>query len=132
VLLRVFKNVRFGRFARKENISDETLLAVVKRSESGLVDADLGGGVIKQRVARDGQGKSGGFRALILYRKAERAFFVYGFAKSNRGNVNEEETTALKELAGNVLNLSDDFLEELLKQGIYTEVLQDGAQNVQK
>jgi hypothetical protein len=94
--LRVFKNVRFGRFARKENISDETLSAVVKRSESGLVDADLGGGVIKQRVARDGQGKSGGFRALILYRKAERAFFVYGFAKSNRGNISDEETAALR------------------------------------
>ncbi|MDR1914150.1 MAG: type II toxin-antitoxin system RelE/ParE family toxin [Clostridiales bacterium] len=130
--MRVFKNVRFGRFTRKENISDETLLAVVKRIESGLVDADLGGGVIKQRIARDGQGKSGGFRTLILYRKAERAFFVYGFAKSNRGNVSNEEASALKELADNVLNLSDDFLEELLKQGVYTEVLENDAQNVQK
>jgi hypothetical protein len=124
--------VRFQRFARKENISDETLLAVVKRAESGLIDADLGSGVIKQRVAREGQGKRGGFRTLILYRTAERAFFVYGFTKNDRGSINKEEATALKTLADKVLNLSDVFLEELLKQGIYQEVSPNDAQNIQE
>lgn len=61
------------------------------------MDADLGGGVIKQRVARPGEGRSGGYRTLILYRQAHRAFFVYGFAKSQQANISGEEAAALQE-----------------------------------
>jgi hypothetical protein len=57
----------------------------------GLVDADLGGGVIKQRIARPGQGRSGGFRVLLAYRAEERTVFLYGFAKSERDNVDDDE-----------------------------------------
>lgn len=79
--MRVFKNAWFERFSRKQRIPDQVLLEAVDRAERGVIDADLGGGVIKQRIARKGRGKSGGFRTVILYRASERAFFVYGFAK---------------------------------------------------
>jgi hypothetical protein len=75
--LKVFKNAWFGRFARKEKISVAALLGVVLRAENGQIDADLGGGVIKQRIARPGEGKSKGYRSIVLFRKGERCFFVY-------------------------------------------------------
>ena len=73
--LRVFKNAWFGRFARKEKISAEALWEAVDRAEKGLVDADLGGGVIKQRIARPGESKSKGYRSIVLYRRGDKAFF---------------------------------------------------------
>src|SRR3546814_12231211 len=105
--MRVFKNAWFERVARKQGIADEALLEAIARAKRGLIDADLGGGVIKQRVARPGQGKSGGFRAIILYRTAERAFFVYGFSRNDRGNIDDNEEVAFKKAAGYVLGLSD-------------------------
>ena len=79
--MRIFKNRPFARFARKSGLSDAGLLKAVRDAERGLVDADLGGGVIKQRIARPGGGKSGGFRTIVLFRSGARAFFVHGFAK---------------------------------------------------
>lgn len=84
--------------------------------------ADLGGGVIKQRVARKGQGKSGGFRTIILYRAAERAFFVYGFSKSDLENIDSHEETQFKKAASHVLGLSDEQLAELIDKGQFLEV----------
>ena len=72
--LRIFKNGWFSRFARRENIKDAVLVDAVARAERGVIDADLGGGVIKQRIARPGQGKSGGYRSIILFRKGTQAF----------------------------------------------------------
>ena len=60
---------------RKQRITDAALIEAVRRAERGQIDADLSGGVIEQRVARAGQGKSGGFRTIILYRQERRAFF---------------------------------------------------------
>ncbi len=129
--MRIFKNNRFDRFTRKQGISDQVLLDAVKRAENGQIDADLGGGVIKQRVARVGEGKRGGYRTLILYRSADRAFFVYGFAKSDIGNITSDEKEALRKLASTVLNLTDDQLNELVKQGDYKEVAVDVEQDGQ-
>ena len=130
--MRVFKNNRFDRFARKQGIPDNVLLDAVKRAESGQIDADLGGGVIKQRIARAGEGKRGGYRTLILYRNAERAFFVYGFAKNDMGNIKSDEKEALRKLASIVLNLTDDVLGELVKQSDYKEVAVDVEQDSQE
>lgn len=128
VSMRVFKNAWFERFARKQSIADTALLEAIDRAERGLVDADLGGGVIKQRVARPGQGKSGGFRTIILYRTAERAFFVYGFAKSGRDNIDEGEETAFKQAAAYVLGLSEPHLAELISKGQFMEVHDHGEE----
>jgi len=120
--VRIFKNAWFERFSRKQKIQDAALRDAVHRAEQGLVDADLGGGVIKQRVARPGQGRSGGYRTLILYRQAQRAFFVYGFAKSQQANIGDEETAAFKKAARHVLELTDEQLATLLKNGQFSEV----------
>jgi hypothetical protein len=81
--LKIFKNAWFGRFARKEKISAKVLWDAVERAEKGQVDADIGGGVIKQRIARLGAGKSKGYRSIILFRKGEKSFFVYGFPRAS-------------------------------------------------
>jgi len=110
---------------RKENISHESLRDAVLRAESGLIDADLGGGVIKQRIARNGSGKSKGFRSIILFRKGERVFFVYAFAKSVRDNLRDDEQNQFKIMANSVLALSDDMLQQLIAKGHFEEVMKN-------
>jgi hypothetical protein len=123
--LRVLKNPWFVRFARKERISDSALCDAVARAEKGLVDADLGGGVIKQRVARLGAGRSGGYRTLILYRNGERAVFAFGFAKSGMDNIDEKDELRLKELAELTLGFSDLEITRLVEGGKLLEVKYD-------
>ena len=124
--MRIFKNAWFERFARKQKIPDAVLRDAIRRAEQGLIDADLGGGVIKQRVARPGQGRSGGYRTLIVYRQAQRAVFVYGFAKSQQANMCEEEDAAFKQAARHVLELTDEQLAALIQNGQFSEVDDDG------
>ena len=119
---RVFKTRWFQRFARKEKIGDAVLLDSVARAEKGQVDADLGGGVIKQRIARPGQGKSGGYRTIILFKKGQRAVFIFGFAKSERDNIDADEEKQFKEAARHVLRLTDKQIAELIKEGDFVEV----------
>ena len=119
---RVFKTRWFQRFARKENIRDAVLLDAIARAEKGQVDAKLGGGVIKQRIARAGQGKSGGYRTIIFFRQGERAVFVYGFAKSERPNIDADEEKEFKEAARHVLRLTEKQITELLEKGDFVEV----------
>lgn len=121
-MTRIFKTKSFVRFARKEGISDQSLCEAVQKAESGLVDADLGGGVIKQRIARPGEGASGGYRGIVLFRSGDKAFFVYGFPKSERENIEEDELRAFKKLAGEMLPLSDNKLKQLLQSSSLTEV----------
>ena len=120
--VRIFKSRWFQRFARKEWFADAVLREAVARAEKGQIDADLGGEVIKQRIARPGQGKSRGYRTVILFRRGARAFFVYGFAKSQRANVNDDEEEQFKEAAKHVLALTEKQLAELLKRGDFVEV----------
>ena len=120
--MRVFKNAWFARFARKERIADKSLGEAIHRAALGLIDADLGGGIIKQRIPRPGQGKSGGYRSLVLFKKGERAFFVFGFAKSDMDNVEDDEVEYFKKMAREVLALSDAQLDLLLAKGLFEEV----------
>jgi hypothetical protein len=120
--VRVFKNKWFTRFARKEGLTDAQLCEAVLRAERRLIDADLGGDLIKQRIARKGQGKSGGYRAFIAYRPAERAFFVFGFPKSERRDVDDKELEALKDAAAELHGLSDDMVERAIENEILSEV----------
>ena len=96
--MRVFRNAWFGRFVRKEKIAADVLWDAVERVDRGLIDADLGGGVIKQHIARPGAGKSKGFRAIVIFRKGDKAFFVYGFPKSELGNIADDELEQFKTL----------------------------------
>lgn len=122
VYVRIFKSKPFDKFARKEGISDARLCEAVREAEAGKVDANYGGGIIKQRIARPGEGKSGGYRSVILYQKEDKAFFVYGFKKSERDNINEAEERGFKRLAEVTFAFSDDQLAKLISTGAYKEI----------
>jgi hypothetical protein len=109
--VRVYKTKWFRPFARREAIADTALCDAVARAVRGKVDVDLGGGVMKQRVARPGQGRSGGYRTLILYRAKDRAIFVFGFAKSEREDLEPDELEDLKVTAKLLLAYSAEQLE---------------------
>jgi hypothetical protein len=94
----------------------------VSRAESGLIDADLGGGVIKQRVARPGKGKSGGYRTLILFRQGDRAIFAFGFAKSAQANISKADLALLKDAAAEALGWSGEELDGLVTAGTLVEI----------
>lgn len=125
--MRIFRNAWFERFARKQRITDAALIDAVRRAERGQIDADLGGGVIKQRVARAGQGKSGGYRTIVLYRQEQRAFFVFGFAKSEQANIDDDEEAQFKKMAKELLALSDEQMAVLVERGRLSEV-EDGEE----
>ena len=120
--MRLFKTKWFVRYARQERLDDHSLCDAIERAERGLVDADLGGGIIKQRVARAGQGRSGGYRLLIAYRSGKRAVFLYGFAKSERDNIEADELETLKEIGVAWLEAKKERLEYAIKEGILREV----------
>ena len=124
--MKVFKNAWFGRFARKEKISADVLWDAVGRAEKGLVDVDLGGGVIKQRIARPGESKSKGYRSIVLYRRGDKAFFAYGFPKSDLGNIRDDEQEQFKKAAKSILALSDEQIHQLIENGQFEEVKKDG------
>ena len=120
--MRVFKNSRFHKFARKEKISDAMLCEAVARAERGQIDADLGAGLIKQRVARSGAGKSGGFRTLVFFRAETRAVFAFGFAKSDMANLDDAEEAYLKKAAKLVLGFADAQMDAEVAAGRMFEV----------
>jgi hypothetical protein len=120
--VRVFTTKWFARFARKEGISAEKLIAAVREAEEGLNDGELGGGLIKKRVARAGSGKRGGYRTIIVYRVKKRAVFVYGFAKNVTDNINDAELFEYRKLARIYLDFNDADIERALKIGELKEV----------
>ena len=124
--MRTFKTKPFARFAAREGIGDRALCDAVERIAKGLVDADLGGGIVKQRIARPGRGKSAGVRAILVLRRGERAFFVHGFAKSDRENLRRNELRALRVLADELLAVDGPSLEAMLANGTISEVNCDG------
>jgi hypothetical protein len=123
--VRIFQNKTFMRFAKKAGIGDVVLCEAIRDAERGLIAADLGGGVIKQRIARPGQGKSGGFRTLIVFRASARAFFVHGFAKNEKDNIGKDELVALKKLASDLLGYDDKAIARVVASGTLTEVICD-------
>lgn len=118
----ILKNSWFTKFAKKERISDAKLCEAVKNAEAGLIDADYGGGVIKQRIAQLNEGKSGGYRSIILYCQGSKAFFVYGFPKNERDSIGKVEEREFKKLAQITFALSDAQIEKLINTGAYNPV----------
>ena len=112
--MRVFATKWFTRFARSESISDKRLCAAIARAEQGAIDADLGGNLIKQRVARAGGGRSGGYRTLIAYQSGRRSVFLYGFAKNERDNISPKRLAELKTLAKRLVSLTDTEVQNLV------------------
>ena len=123
--MRVFKAKGFSKFARREGIADAKLCEAVKDAENGKIDADYGGGVIKQRISRPNEGKSGGYRAIVLFRIEHLAFFVYGFAKNDQANIDASDEKDFKELAKRLLASTDEDLRALTASKQFSEVVCD-------
>ena len=122
---RIYANRWFAKFAAKEKISEVTLADAVRRAESGLIDADLGSGLIKQRIARQGGGKSGGYRSILIFRSGERAIFVFAFAKSTKANLSAAELKVYRKAARIMLELSDGQIATEIEAGRLVEVKDD-------
>ena len=123
--MRVYKTKWLARFTRRARIRDRDLAEAIQRAERGLIDADLGGGIIKQRVARSGQGRSGGYRVLLAYRSGDRAVFLYGFAKSERENIGDDELLTLREIGAAWLAADAQLLARAIEEDALQEVTDD-------
>jgi hypothetical protein len=126
--MQAFKTRMFAKWASGEGIGDDALASAVVEMEQGLVDARLGGQVVKKRVALPGRGKRGSTRTLVAFKKGDKAFFIYGFAKNERANVSDKELRALRLLAKELLNYTAPVLECATQAGelIEIEVSDDG------
>jgi hypothetical protein len=123
--VRGFKYPRFSRFAGKEGITDKELLEIVDQLERDQADANLGGDVYKVRVARQGEGKSSGHRVIVYFRNEFRTFFVYGFSKSDVDNISRKDLKAFKEDAKKRFSLTDEQIEERLRNRILIEITKE-------
>ena len=110
---------------RREGITDKALAEAISRAEKGLVDASLGGGLIKQRVARPGKGKSGGYRTIIAYREASRAVFLLGFAKSEQDNIDDDELADLKKVGAAALGNTEPAIDSAVEAQTLWEIDHD-------
>jgi hypothetical protein len=122
---RVFKTRHFSRWMRKTELTDKSLCRGVQEMARGLIDADLGGGVVKKRVGLAGRGKSGGARTLLATNKGSRWFFVYGFEKNDRANITDDELEALQDIAAQLLGRSSVQLDAAVLDGALQEICHD-------
>ena len=118
----IYKTRWFDRWSRKQNLRTRSLCQAVREIEAGLYEADLGGGLLKKRIARPGQGKSDGFRTLVATNKGNKWFFVFGFPKNVRSNIDKDEEESLKKLASHLLSLSPPDLVTAQGAGELMEV----------
>jgi len=125
--VRILKTKLLARFTRRERISDACLAEAIRRAERGVIDADLGAGLIKQRVGRAGQGRSGGYRMVVAYRAGKRAVFLYGFAKSERQNIGPDELLSLREIAAGWLTADDLLIDRAIAAAALQEINDDEA-----
>ena len=128
--MEVWKTREFARFAHREGIQDAQLCKAVERAQSGLVDADLGGGLIKQRIARRGQGHRGGYRTLMVFRAGQRTVFLYGFAKNERDNIGVNELLFWRRVAGAFLTMDPATFDALVGTGEMMEGDTDASGNL--
>jgi len=104
----------FCKWAKKSKITNKSLLSTIEDIDSGSI-VDLGSGLYKIRVPRPNQGKSGGFRTLIIYKKRGLALFVYGFAKNERDNISSTELSFFKKQARLILNFNQGQINHAIK-----------------
>lgn len=119
---RIFKLQSFGRWLRKSKIPDQILYDAIEEMTRGLIDADLGKGVLKKRIPLPGHGKRGGTRTLLATNKKDRWIFLYGFQKSEKENVTDEELEALQTLSFDLLSYSEKQLDKAVAQRELLEV----------
>ncbi|CAH1205892.1 conserved hypothetical protein [Candidatus Nitrotoga sp. BS] len=122
---RVFKTRHFSRWMRKTELTDNALSNAVEEMVKGLIDADLGGDVVKKRIGLAGRGKRGGARTLVAINKGNRWFFVFGFEKNERANIADDELEALRDIAEQLLARTGRQLDEAIEAGALQEICHD-------
>jgi len=129
----ILKISTFERWQKKTDLADHALRQAVVEMEQGLIDADLGGGVVKKRVARTGGGKRGGYRTILATNRQDMWIFLYGFEKNERDNITYQELRALKRMAKELLSLSAANIRMALQHGELREIgdgeIQDPPRN---
>ena len=123
--MRIFETKWLVRYARRQRIDDASLKEAIERADRGLIDTDLGGGIIKQRVARAGQGRSGGHRMLVAYRASSRAVFLYALAKNERDNIDPDALLTLREIGAAWLAVDAQHMAQAIERGILQEMVND-------
>lgn len=121
--MRLFKFCKFQKWAKSEGIVDSMLIKALTELEQGLFDANLGGGLYKKRVARVGSGKSRGYRVLLAFRQKDRVIFIFGFAKSEISNIDDETKETFQRLAQYYLSLNDEELGAVISKGDLIEII---------
>lgn len=124
-MTRVFRTRTFTRWMRKARLADDALCKAVAEMAQGLIDADLGGHVVKKRVALSGQGKRGGARTIVATKLAERWFFLYGFEKNERASIDKDELKMLQEVAKELLGFDERQLGTAVTAGEIVEICND-------
>jgi hypothetical protein len=120
--VQILKILTFERWQKKTDLADDVLRQAVVEMQEGLIDADLGGGVVKKRVARPGAGKRGGYRTILATNRHDRWIFLYGFEKNERDNITYQELRALKRMAKELLALSGEHIRTALQHGELKEI----------
>ena len=128
---RAFVTISFARWLRKSPLSERDLCDAIREMIAGLIDANLGGHLFKKRVAAPGRGKSGSARVLVGTNLGDRWFFLYGFEKNERDNINDRELVALQKLAGGLLKLDAGTLKRQLEAGSLTEICHETKSHTQ-
>jgi hypothetical protein len=118
----LYKTRHFARWAQKSGLNDSLLEMAVLEIRRGLLEADLGGGIVKKRIALPGKGKRGSTRTLLATNRDDRWFFVFGFEKNERENVSEKELATLKKLAKDLLGLTATQITVAIREGSLVEV----------
>lgn len=120
--IKIFKLKSFSKWTKTEKLNDAQLKIASMEIERGLIDADLGHGLIKKRIARKGEGKRGGHRCLLAYKQKKKAIFLFGFSKNDQENITEAQLQSLNCLAKEYLRLDSKNLNKLLDKGLLVEV----------
>ena len=114
----------FNKWAKKNALPDHALLETLEAVTNNLNAVNLGNGLYKVRTPTAGQGKSGGFRTLLVYKNMDRAIFVYGFAKSDQGSLGAKDLEYLKKLAKDLLQLREIELVRQIKLGHFFNLVE--------
>lgn len=121
----IYKTKVFDRWFKKTALTDADLIRAVNEMSSGLIDVDLGEQVFKKRIALPGRGKRSGVRTLVASKIQDQWFFLYGFAKSERGSISDQELRALQAIAGSWLEQEQHLLQRAIENGELKEVTKD-------
>lgn len=124
-MCRVFETRPFSRWMRKTELTDQALCSAVDEMAAGLIDADLGGGVIKKRVALPGRGKSGSARTLVATNKGNRWFFIFDCEKNERTNISTDEVEAVRRIVADLLRLGSSELDAHVASEALKEICHD-------